>query len=499
MSGAPTGFNAPKTNWTTTDPINLTDLNRIEGNAAATELGTRTLDQALANPANVGTLRQILSWFAGRIRAITGATNWWDAPVTTLATAHTHHGRTDNPHAVTAGQTGAWHSGNQGLGSGLDADLVRGAPPLPPLLRIARTTNIALTIAENTALIDITSGTFTQTFAAAATLGAQWSCYISNSGTGDITLDPDAAETIDGLVSYIMYPGECRLITCNGAALNSVVISSFARTFSASGTFVLPPHYTSIFVELWGGGGGGGSGCRGLMGMHLAAGGGGGGGAFKFIWLPTTGVDATTTVTAGAGGTGAAGVTVNDSNGASGGTGGTSSFGAHSMAQGGRGGGQGLILAHAVVGQGVGGWGGVSLIGVDPAIPDPFRGGRGGHGDSTPGVSAAYGGAGGGGGGVVGTAGGGGSGAAGGSADASFGGGGAAGVTAGAAGGNGSVGTNQGGGGGAGSPSSAGGNGGNGADGRGGGGGSGGSAVNGFISGAGGRGGHGSVVVRGAV
>ena len=91
MSGAPTGFNAPKTNWATTDPINLTDLNRIEGNANATELGSRTLDQALANPANVGTLRQILSWFAGRLRAITGATNWWDAPVTTLATAHAHH------------------------------------------------------------------------------------------------------------------------------------------------------------------------------------------------------------------------------------------------------------------------------------------------------------------------------------------------------------------------------------------------------------------------
>ena len=106
MSGAPTGFNAPKTNWATTDPINQTDLNRIEGNANATELGGRTLDQALTNPANVGTLRQILSWVAGRIRAITGATNWWDAPATTLATAHAHHAAVA-PHTGHETSTGA--------------------------------------------------------------------------------------------------------------------------------------------------------------------------------------------------------------------------------------------------------------------------------------------------------------------------------------------------------------------------------------------------------
>ena len=91
MSGAPTGFNAPKTNWATTDPINPTDLNRIEGNTNAAETGNRTLDQALASPANVGTLRQVLSWFAGRLQAITGAANWWDAPATTLAAASSHH------------------------------------------------------------------------------------------------------------------------------------------------------------------------------------------------------------------------------------------------------------------------------------------------------------------------------------------------------------------------------------------------------------------------
>ena len=94
MSTAPSGWGAPKTNWLTSDPIHNTDLTRIETNANATELGNRTLDQALAAPANAGTLRQILSWFAGRIRAITGAANWHDAPATNLAVLHTHRTRT---------------------------------------------------------------------------------------------------------------------------------------------------------------------------------------------------------------------------------------------------------------------------------------------------------------------------------------------------------------------------------------------------------------------
>jgi len=94
MSTAPSGWQTPKTNWLTSDPIHNTDLTRIETNANATELGNRTLDQALAAPANIGTLRQILSWFAGRIRAITGATNWWDAPATTLVATHRYTSRT---------------------------------------------------------------------------------------------------------------------------------------------------------------------------------------------------------------------------------------------------------------------------------------------------------------------------------------------------------------------------------------------------------------------
>ncbi len=57
------------------------------------------------------------------------------------------------------------------------------------LPRIARTSNTALTVSEKGKLIDVTSGTFAQTTDAAATLGANWFCYLTNTGTGVVTYD----------------------------------------------------------------------------------------------------------------------------------------------------------------------------------------------------------------------------------------------------------------------------------------------------------------------
>jgi hypothetical protein len=93
----PQGWQAPKTNWDSKDPVGVSDLNRMEGNPLAIETGDRTLDPAQAPSSNTGTLRQILSWFANRIKAIMGTTNWWDAPPVTLS------GATPNTRKITAG------------------------------------------------------------------------------------------------------------------------------------------------------------------------------------------------------------------------------------------------------------------------------------------------------------------------------------------------------------------------------------------------------------
>lgn len=67
-------------------------------------IGNRTVNQALASPANAGTLTQLLSWLSGRIKAITGATNWYDAPAATLAQLWALFGTSGHSHNGTAGQ-----------------------------------------------------------------------------------------------------------------------------------------------------------------------------------------------------------------------------------------------------------------------------------------------------------------------------------------------------------------------------------------------------------
>ena len=123
------------TNWWDAPPVSLTgaqshigSTSNPHGTTAAqvgaipatanqvtdTHIGSRTVNPALATPGNSGTLTQILSWLAGRIQAITGAINWYDAPATTLSGAASHHANTGNPHATTAAQVAS----ASGFGSG---------------------------------------------------------------------------------------------------------------------------------------------------------------------------------------------------------------------------------------------------------------------------------------------------------------------------------------------------------------------------------------------
>ena len=174
------------------------------------------------------------------------------------------------------------------------------------IIRVARTSNTAISSANKGNIIDITSGTFTQTFNSAASLGNGWFCYVRNSGTGDITLDPNASELIDGLTSYVMHPGEVRLVQCDGAAFRTVVLNSFYKVFTASGNFVKPPGYPVFSGVLWAGGGGGGGGGVG-GGSTGGVGGSGGAGATAIPFtIPSSLLSTSEVVTVGAGGLGAA-------------------------------------------------------------------------------------------------------------------------------------------------------------------------------------------------
>jgi len=125
--GAPSGYQTPKTNWAAGNVPAASDFNRIEGNIQAVEEGSRTIDPAQAPSSNSGTLRQLLDWFANRIKAILGTTNWYDTPPATLQDAKDHFNNTSNPHNVTAAQTGALVSIDGVSNAGGNVDLVAGA------------------------------------------------------------------------------------------------------------------------------------------------------------------------------------------------------------------------------------------------------------------------------------------------------------------------------------------------------------------------------------
>lgn len=231
---------------------------------------------------------------------------------------------------------------------GTDASWGTIPAPIPPsIIRSARTSNTMLDVNDSMKFIDITSGTFTQTFDAASTLGSGWYCYIRNSGTGDITLNPDGSELIDGLTSYIMYPNEVRLIQCDGVGFNSVVLQKFYRVFTASGTFTKPPGYSVFCVDVVSAGGGGQGGYATYL--YSSSGGGGGGRAIRMFANSSVGV--LTNCIVGAGGSGGL------AGGHDGVAGGSSSFGSLVVVYGGAGAGCVLNTYSTYAGGGGGGTG----------------------------------------------------------------------------------------------------------------------------------------------
>lgn len=72
-------------------------------------------------------------------------------------------------------------------------------------------------------LFDYTAAGVTHAFAAASALGAGWFCAVRNSAaSGDVTLDPNSTEQIDGAATLVLKPGESVLVACTGSAFRTV-------------------------------------------------------------------------------------------------------------------------------------------------------------------------------------------------------------------------------------------------------------------------------------
>lgn len=213
-------------------------------------------------------------------------------------------------------------AGNGGRWLTTDGSNASWANPLN-LFRTPRTSNVQLVSADKGAFIDITSGTFTQTFDTPANLGNGWNILLRNGGTGDITVPSS-----DGRTNWVMYPNEVRVFQCNGTVLTSVILHPFSRTITSSMTFVPPPGYEFMEGDLWGAGASGAA----CSAAGACASGAGGGSHLPFK-LRSADLGTSVTVTIGAGG---AAVTASAA-GVFGNPGGNSSFGPVSSYGGGAG------------------------------------------------------------------------------------------------------------------------------------------------------------------
>lgn len=77
------------------------------------------------------------------------------------------------------------------------------------------------------------TGSYTQTFTAAATLGDNWIVDYINEGTGVITLDPNLSETIGGQTTWALRAGESCRIACNGTSFQFLFYSRESGAIAA--------------------------------------------------------------------------------------------------------------------------------------------------------------------------------------------------------------------------------------------------------------------------
>ena len=109
-----------------------------------------------------------------------------------------------------------------------------------------------LGVTERAHLINWTGATGTLSLSAISALGSDWFCYIRNSGTSTVTIDPDASELINGLPTATLTVGQSIMLICDGTNFYTVgsgaaSASSFDyTTINVAGT----GNYTLSGVEL---------------------------------------------------------------------------------------------------------------------------------------------------------------------------------------------------------------------------------------------------------
>lgn len=250
---------------------------------------------------------------------------------------------------------------------------------------VSKSGTYSVVAADRGKIIECT-GTWTLTLPDASAVGNGFAVVVANVGTGNITLDPYASQTLDGQATKIVPTRQT--VICTAVSGNWITVSGGGSgvgllrvtTFTSSGTWIKPADCRAILVEVKGGGGGGSGGTLvsgGGLSDFRSAGRGGGEGRFSIAY--TASPAGSYVVTIGAGGAG--GLYDPPSGSGNGASGGTSSFGALASATGGLGGRVGgTVSEFGGHGCGAGGGAGNSTSGGSASAGAANSGGGGGGG-----------------------------------------------------------------------------------------------------------------------
>lgn len=85
-------------------------------------------------------------------------------------------------------------------------------------------------------VINATTGTWTLSLTAAATLGDGFAFGVLNSGAGTITIDPNASETIDGATTKTVAAGKFVVVYCDGTKFVTIGGFSLADLLAVDGS-----------------------------------------------------------------------------------------------------------------------------------------------------------------------------------------------------------------------------------------------------------------------
>ena len=87
--------------------------------------------------------------------------------------------------------------------------------------RTIKAANYTVTAGDMGKLIECTA-TLTLYLTAAATMADGWFCYISNTGTGMVTIDPSGGELVDGAATISLPAGYSVMLQCDGSSWRSM-------------------------------------------------------------------------------------------------------------------------------------------------------------------------------------------------------------------------------------------------------------------------------------